>query len=235
MSAEILSSILEKHRPFHPVVPIDPSKDRLVMLDLSASASKFPKDIFNDTDKFTSMINDHIRQNNARYAVGGYMEERAIYAESKVFDAGTETLPRRFHLGVDIWGKPYTAVSSPLPGVVHSFAYNDEKGNYGATIIITHHVDGQSFHTLYGHLSLNSIKDLSEGKTIEAGEIIGEFGIPSENGHWPPHLHFQIVKDMSLWKGDYPGVCPVEEKEAWLANSPDPEMILQLTPYTVEG
>ncbi|RYZ44700.1 MAG: peptidase M23, partial [Chitinophagaceae bacterium] len=45
---------------------------------------------------------------------------------------------------------------------------------------------------------------------------------------WPPHLHFQIIKDMHGWKGDYPGVCRFSEKEAYLQNCPDADLILQM-------
>jgi murein DD-endopeptidase MepM/ murein hydrolase activator NlpD len=89
-----------------------------------------------------------------------------------------------------------------------------------------------SFYTLYGHLSLNSIKNIQEGDRIEKGDVFGEFGIPSENGSWPPHLHFQIISNIGEWKGDYPGVCKFSEKEKWLANSPDPDIILQLNQFT---
>src|SRR5690606_36351241 len=90
-------------------------------------------------------------------------------------------------------------------------------------------LDGLSFYTLYGHLSLNSIKNLSEGERIKGGDIFAEFGIPAENGGWPSHLHFQIILDMDGWNGDYPGVCKYSEREKWLANSPDGDLILRLS------
>jgi murein DD-endopeptidase MepM/ murein hydrolase activator NlpD len=85
-----------------------------------------------------------------------------------------------------------------------------------------------SFYTLYGHLSLNDIKNLQEGQRIEKGEVFAEFGLPMENGHWPPHLHFQIIIDLENYKGDYPGVCKYSEREKYLANCPDPDLILQM-------
>jgi len=139
--------------------------------------------------------------------------------------------PRRLHLGIDIWGKPNTALMSPLDGIVHSFAFNNNFGDYGATLILSHYLDGCSFHSLYGHLSLNSIKNLREGENVKKGDVIGEFGIPMENGQWPPHLHFQIIKDMGEWKGDYPGVCKFSEREMYLENCPDPDLILGMMKY----
>jgi peptidoglycan LD-endopeptidase LytH len=117
---------------------------------------------------------------------------------------------------------------APLDGIIHSFAFNNQFGDYGATIILSHILDKISFYTLYGHLSLNSIKNIQEGSRIEKGEIFAEFGIPAENGQWPPHLHFQIIKEIGEWKGDYPGVCKFSERDKWLSNSPDPAIILNL-------
>jgi very-short-patch-repair endonuclease len=139
--------------------------------------------------------------------------------------------PRRLHLGIDIWGKPYTKVMAPLDGIVHSFAFNNAFGDYGATIILTHNMKGRTFHSLYGHLSLNSIKNIQEGERIRKGDVFCEFGIPFENGQWPPHLHFQLIIDMEGKKGDYPGVCRYSERQRYLDNCPDPDTILQMMQY----
>jgi murein DD-endopeptidase MepM/ murein hydrolase activator NlpD len=216
----------------HRVVPFDPANDLLYGLDLTAQNKSLSDEILADTSSFTNWINQQLVKNNARYAIGGYDEHRTVYQVSRVFDAtvpGEE--PRRLHLGTDIWGKPGTAVMAPLDGIVHSFAFNNQAGDYGATIILSHAAGGQHFHTLYGHLSLNSIKNIQEGDRVEKGEIIAEFGIPAENGQWPPHLHFQVILDMGDWSGDYPGVCRFSEREQWLANSPDPDIILGLNRY----
>ena len=141
--------------------------------------------------------------------------------------------PRRLHLGIDIWGKADTPIYSPLIGTVHSFAFNDAYGDYGATLILQHQIDDQIFHTLYGHLSLKSIQDKKEGQTIEGGDWIASFGEPKENGHWPPHLHFQVILDMQGLKGDYPGVCKYSEREKYLANCPDPDFILGMMRYAI--
>jgi murein DD-endopeptidase MepM/ murein hydrolase activator NlpD len=72
------------------------------------------------------------------------------------------------------------------------------------------------------------LKNLREGDNVKKGDVIAEFGIPIENGHWPPHLHFQIIIDMGDYRGDYPGVCAFSEREKYLQNCPDPDIILQL-------
>lgn len=217
---------------FQPVVPFTPGKDRLLPLDLTAANTELTDELLNDTSAFSSYITRTLSGAGARYGIGGYAEHRTVYRFSRVFDAaGKEDEPRRLHLGTDIWGRPHTAVMAPLDGIVHSFAFNNQPGDYGATIILTHQLPGISFNTLYGHLSLNSLKNMQEGTRIEAGEVFAEIGIPAENGGWPPHLHFQVILDMGDRKGDYPGVCKYSEKEKWLANSPDPGIILQMNRY----
>ena len=117
---------------------------------------------------------------------------------------------------------------APLDGIVHSFAFNNAFGDYGATIILTHNLDGLIFHSLYGHLSLNSLKNLHEGDVIRRGDVFAEFGIPFENGQWPPHLHFQLIRDMQGMKGDYPGVGEESKRDFYLDNCPDPDVILKM-------
>jgi murein DD-endopeptidase MepM/ murein hydrolase activator NlpD len=210
---------------FAPVVPIERS-DKLVLLDFTEENKELTGEILNNTDLFIHYINGKLKSANAKYGIGGYGEHRTIYSRSRVFDAPDGTEPRRLHLGIDIWGRPYTKVMTPLNGIVHSFAFNNAYGDYGATIILTHNLDGFTFHTLYGHLSLNSIKNVQEGDFVRKGDVIAEFGIPFENGHWPPHLHFQLIVDMQGMKGDYPGVCKFSEREIYFENSPDPDLVL---------
>ncbi len=166
-------------------------------------------------------------------ALAAIMNTEPFIAGAKVFDANKGEEPRRLHLGIDIWGKPYTKVVAPLDGIVHSFAFNNAFGDYGATIILSHQIEGLPFYTLYGHLSLNSLKNLYEGQNIKGGDVFAEFGIPFENGQWPPHLHFQIILDMEGRKGDYPGVCKFSEREKYLANCPDPDLILGMMKYAI--
>jgi len=233
-SEEIIAILKNNQHEFHPVVPFDPAKDKLLSLDFTTNNNKLTGDILSDTAKFTSYINNELAAVNAKYGIGGYAEHRTVYSISKLFDADkTGEEPRRLHLGIDIWGKPYTKVMVPLNGIIHSYAFNDGLGNYGVTIILSHSLRGFTFYTLYGHLSRSSIKNIKEGDKVEWGDVFAEFGIPVENGHWPPHLHFQIIIDIGEWKGDYPGVCKFSEREKYLNNCPDPDLILQMMKYTL--
>ncbi len=225
-----IHDILRAHtQDFYPVVPFDRAKDRLYPFDFTENNKSLSPEQIADTESFATYINQTLRQHQARYGIGGYGEHRTLYARSKHFDTGEE--PRRLHLGIDIWGPAGTRVMAPLDGIVHSFAFNNNDSDYGATMILTHQLDGASFHILYGHLSLNSLKNLYEGQHVSRGEVIAEFGMRFENGNWPPHLHFQLILDMQEWKGDYPGVCKFSEKDKWLALCPDPDSVLGMMQY----
>lgn len=225
-----LGELLNKYKKqFNNVVAFDAKRDKLLLMDFTANNQYLTADIIGDTDKFCHYINEQLIAANAKYGIGGYNEHRTIYARSEVFDSIDE--PRRLHLGIDIWGKAGTEVFTPLGGVVHSFAFNNNYGDYGATIILQHQLEGVVFYTLYGHLALADIQQLTVGKFISQGELLAHFGEPSENGYWPPHLHFQIIKDMQLKVGDYPGVCKFSEREKYLANCPNADFILGMMQF----
>lgn len=201
----------------------------MLRFDFTAVNTQLSAGLFNNTDRFSLYINDMLA--GATYGMGGYDELRTVYARSAVFDHPVE--PRRLHLGHDIWGRAGTPVHAPLEGQVHSFAFNNQFGDYGATIILKHQIAGCTFHTLYGHLSLADIQQLREGQTINRGQEFAHFGIAEENGHWPPHLHFQVIEHMDGYMGDYPGVCRLSERAMYLANCPDPDLILGMFQYAV--
>jgi hypothetical protein len=208
------------------VVDFEPG-DRIYPFNFTAANTELTEAILDDTLLFSEWINSKLIKNQARYGIGGYDEHRTIYSRSEHFSSSEE--PRRLHLGVDIWGPAGTPIYAFSDAVVHSFAFNDRFGDYGATIILQHKIDGNEFFVLYGHLSLSSLFGLKEGLDIAEGAHFAEFGISEENGHWPPHLHFQIIKDMQGLKGDYPGVCQYSKREFYLRNCPDPAFIMDNT------
>jgi murein DD-endopeptidase MepM/ murein hydrolase activator NlpD len=228
----VLTEMLQHANSFYPVVPFNPAEERLLRMDFTAANKDISEELLVNTAAFSSYVDKLLQQNNCTYGIGGYNEHRTIYSRSQVFDAdnsGEE--PRRLHLGTDIWGKAGTPVFAPLDGTVHSFAFNKRFGDYGATIISQHYLEGEPFHILYGHLSVADLAYLTVGKRIRAGEVIGHFGQPFENGGWPPHLHIQIIRDMQSYIGDYPGVCRYSEREGYLRNCPDPDLILGMMKY----
>jgi murein DD-endopeptidase MepM/ murein hydrolase activator NlpD len=66
-------------------------------------------------------------------------------------------------------------------------------------------VENQTF-ILYGHLSLDSLEDLTLGTVYKKGQQIATLG-DSVVRDYSPHLHFQVIKNMGAKVGDYPGVC----------------------------
>ena len=223
--------LLANAHTFHKIVDFNPSKEKLVYMDFSDHNPELAGIDLENTNSFSLYVDQKLKKANAKYGIGGYNELRDLYSRSKVFDAVGNEEPRRLHLGIDIWGEVGTKVYAPLGGMVHSYAFNKEFGNYGATLILLHQLDTLTFYTLYGHLSLEDIARVSEFQYIVRGHVIGHFGKPEENGHWPPHLHFQVIKDMRINKGDYPGVCKFSERNKYLSNCPDPDAILGMMNY----
>jgi len=209
------------------VLPSNIQYGKAHKLNMSASNSKLENFDFNDIDAFINFISTSLEENGAMIGVGGYGEDRVMYQHSKLFTPA-QGEPRSIHLGVDLWTAAGTPVFSPLPAEVHSFQNNLGLGNYGPAIILKHTQQGVNFYTLYGHLSVSSLKDLKIGQQILAGQQIATLGSQNENGQWPSHLHFQIISDMLGQFGDFPGVCKPSEKEYWLNLCPDPNLILRI-------
>ncbi len=224
-----VENVLQRNQSnFRSVVDFNPKKEKLIPFDFTAANTQLADTDISNTEIFSKYIHHKLTQAHAKYGIGGYAEDRVLYKRSNLFN-GEE--PRTIHLGIDIWGAVGTKVYVPQGGVVHSFAFNNNFGDYGATIILQHQLETILFYTLYGHLSLADLSNLKEGKYVSRGEVIGHFGNAEENGNWPPHLHFQIIKDLRLHKGDYPGVCAISEQEKYLANCPNPDLILNLQQY----
>ena len=227
--------LLEKYAyDFYPVVPFNPINNRVAALDLSTKNTEINPTVYASTETLHQFIEGKRLLANATYLIGGYNESRDMYRRSNIFDTNKNTTstnseePRSIHLGTDIWGPVGTPVYVPMGGMVHSFAMNEAFGDYGATIILQHQLEGLNFYTLYGHLSVKDLSGLSEAMYVSRGQLLAHFGPPEENGHWPPHLHFQVIQDMGNWEGDYPGVCKPSEARDFLSNCPDGDLMLQL-------
>lgn len=196
-------------------------------LDLAVTNEGFKKLGINNAIDFEVYIENYLTENNAKVAFGGYNEIRNLYKRSEIFnDSNAEE--RNIHIGLDLWIKAGTPVLAALDGLVHSFNYNIGVGDYGPTIILEHHLEHQKFYTLYGHLSLESIKSIQVGTFFQKGQQLATLGDASVNGDYAPHLHFQIIKEMGEKSGDYPGVCSKNDLDFYLDNCPDPNILLKI-------
>jgi murein DD-endopeptidase MepM/ murein hydrolase activator NlpD len=221
-----LSEYINSHQPqIGRVVDFNPESDKLYAIDLTKNNPELSAGLLADINAFNNWVANKLAETSCRYAAGGYLERRTIYESRALFEGEAE--PRSVHLGIDIWGPPGTPVYAPLSGTIHSFQDNDNYGDYGPTIIMQHDLNGLTLYSLFGHLSRKSLTGISIGQNISINQKIAQLGAVHENGSWPPHLHFQLMFDMEGKQGDYPGVCRVSEKEKYLQNIPDPNLLLQ--------
>jgi murein DD-endopeptidase MepM/ murein hydrolase activator NlpD len=203
------------------------SCSQYVPIDLSISNLDLSKIDMENAFDYETYIESILQKNNAKVAFGGYNEVRNLYQSSHLFnDDGKEE--RNIHIGMDLWIKAGTPVLAALDGIVHSFDYNAGKGNYGPTIILEHSIENHIFYTLYGHLSMESIAEIEIGTVFQKAQQIGVLGKPTENGGYSPHLHFQIIKKIEDFFGDYPGVCSKNDLDYYLENCPNPNLLLKI-------
>lgn len=209
------------------VIAPDISFSDYVAIDMSVNSTLLKAENPKTAADYQTIIQNNLDLNNAKIAYGGYLETRNIYKRSAIF-ANNNTDDRNIHLGLDFWINAPAPVFSALDGEIHSFQNNSALGDYGPTIILKHSCDGFIFYTLYGHLSLESLKDKAVGDKIGKGEQIAVLGLPPINGDYTPHLHFQIIVDMQGKNGDYPGVCSKNDIDFYSENCPDPELLLKI-------
>jgi murein DD-endopeptidase MepM/ murein hydrolase activator NlpD len=202
---------------------LDPSE--YVSIDLSHQSSLIKNTDISNPLNMDLCITKYLSKKNKKVAYGGYLEKRNLYERSDYFNSGSK---RNIHLGIDLWCSARTNVSSPLNGIIHSFANNLNFGDYGPTIILKHEINNQVFYTLYGHLSIDSFTELKRGEKVKKGEIFAQLGNSDENGNYAPHLHFQIIKDIGGFLGDYPGVSDESNLSFYKNNCPNPNLILGL-------
>ncbi|WP_372642384.1 peptidoglycan DD-metalloendopeptidase family protein [Ancylomarina sp.] len=222
----MLHQLIQQHNISFSEV-IDFEKKSLYQFDFSESNLEITPLVIKDTLSLAKYINQTLKKHSADFGYGGYFENRVIYRKSEHF-GGNQEDSRSIHLGTDIWCKVHEPVLSPYNAVVHSFKYNDNFGDYGATIILKHEIEKTAFYTLYGHLSIKSLEGKKVNQKIKQGELFATIGNENENGNWPPHLHFQIITDMLGYFGDFPGVCSLKEKENYSKLCPNPSLILKI-------
>ena len=165
--------------------------------------------------------NNTFQETSSSFSIGKYNEKRPNMYEGDLF----EKTNRFIHMGIDIGAPVGTPVKSFYDGEIFLFKYNDQKLDYGYTIITKHQIKDQNIYALYGHLSNSSIKNKKIGQKIHSGEVLGYLGSEEENGGWPPHVHFQLslIKPKEC---DLPGVVSEKNHDIALKIFPDPRIVL---------
>lgn len=176
------------------------------------------------------------------YAIGRYNEKRpGIYTTELFTERAGDA--RDIHVGIDLFAPIGTPLKAFADGTVIMRGYNAAPGDYGYTLITEHvwdsghpiesaHPDlahpteiGQPLYVLWGHLSARSVTDNPLGRKFKAGDVIAWLGDRTENGDWPPHVHFQLSRKRPE-KCDLPGVVAAADLKDALEAYPDPRLIL---------
>ena len=237
-SARVIAALRRAAPDAAPVLDPDPRVAPTVTFDLSVESGD-DGGTFDPTDHaaFSQRLFDHMRDAGAAVGIGRYDEVRWWYTGDAFRTPGNEADEwRAVHLGVDLFAQPGTPVLAPLGGRVVSVHDNDDRLDYGPTIILAHELrdasgDGSEtvhFRTLFGHLSVESMRAVGPGEAVEPGQVIGWIGAPPGNGDWVPHLHVQIFVDPLDYDGTFPGVAAPSVRDVWTAVSPDPNHLLRI-------
>ena len=182
-----------------------------------ANIIDLPKDIH---------VHDFSAQNNFQnvkdsFSVGKYNEKRPNMYKGELFEEEN----RFIHMGIDIGAPVGTVIKSFYDGEIFLFKNNDRELDYGYTIISKHTFNDKSLYALYGHLSKSSISYKKIGQKIHIGEEIATIGDFTENGGWPPHVHFQLSL-IEPKNCDLPGVVSEKDHDIALKIFPDPRLVL---------
>ena len=216
-----LEALIQRHAAtFAPMFEPPLTADNTIYMELSSSNRGLEN---LDDAALDAAVFERISSAGAIAGVGGYLENRSIYAATELFQGDRE---RCIHIGVDVFMPAGTPLFAPLDGVVHSFANRQVEGDYGPVIILAHELEGITFHSLYGHLAESSLDGLREGAPVVRAAKVANIGPRPVNGDWTPHLHFQLIRDMQGERGDYPGVVRADEVPFYRVNCPDPMSLL---------
>lgn len=91
-----------------------------------------------------------------------------------------------FHAGVDIANRGSNVpIYAAADGVVFKSYYSS---SYGNTIFVTHSINGQTWTTVYAHMSAR----LVQGGVVSRGQQIGVMGNTGQS--YGQHLHFELHK-----------------------------------------
>ena len=116
------------------------------------------------------------------------------FADRRTYRYGGEAVDQQVHLGFDLASVVHADIQAANRGLVALAQYF---GIYGNTVVLDH---GFGLMSLYSHLS--SI-EVTEGQTVERGEVIGRSGETGLAGgdhlHFTMLIHGQAVNPVEWW------------------------------------
>ncbi|KAA3625718.1 MAG: hypothetical protein DWP94_00280 [Flavobacterium sp.] len=203
--------------------------EKVVAPNMNVGSSFFEGDTDHDDLQKAARRLKQFQQNHPKTLLAnGYLEQRSFYntpAFQRKLNGAIEY--RNIHLGTDFWVAAGTAVHAPAEGRVVISHNNNYHKDYGPTLVLEHQFLNFKFYTLYGHLSRSSLELSEVGKAITKGAKIGYIGNEIENGHWVPHLHFQLITDLLGNTENFNGVAFPSEIKKWKTRCPDPNLLFE--------
>ena len=151
---------------------------------------------------------DGTKEIKKKYGIKAFLPIAKNYGFSHYDDFGNARSYgyKRVHLGNDLMGAIGTPIIAVEGGIVEACGWNQ----YGGWRIGIRSFDGKRYY-YYAHLRKDHpyAKDMCEGKTVKAGEVIGYLGMTgysvkeNVNNINVPHLHFgmQLIFDESQKEG----------------------------------
>lgn len=216
-------------RNFHPLLGERPKPENIKVFDLSVGSPDMGGiNTRLSAHAMTAYIFNTLLSEGATLGVGCYRENRLHPPIKRT--PGQQPLSSAQHLGIDLYTEARTPIYAPLDGTVVALCKKYFTHSQGPTVILKHITEGKDpvFYTLYAHISQHSLRNLTVGKKIKQGDLLGFVGYTLDNGSQPPHVHFQIIADLMGNEGAFPLYCPPHQQDVWTSICPDPNLILLL-------
>lgn len=158
------------------------------IFNFSSSSKSINNYMVNDFEFFQKNIFEELKENNAQWGIGRYLEEREkILSNFPQFVAEG----RFYHLGLDIVVPADFYLYAPLNAIVFKTGFDSGYRNYGGYVVLKHDFNGVIFYSFYGHLKTEFI--VSEGDEIKQGKPFAQIGEREDSGEWYTHTHLQIL------------------------------------------
>ncbi len=127
---------------------------------------------------------------------------------------GQDVVLTKFHEGIDISpvkrdkaGNPLDLVNAVSDGVVVHASDVAGRSNYGKYVVVEHQIEGDTFYSVYAHLSVVKVKS---GDLVKTGSLVGQMGYTGAGlNRTRAHLHLEMCLLMSRhfdgWHGAFSG------------------------------